>query len=118
MATVDSSEYLGKEISVVVDHQLGSKHPVLDGIYEVNVGYVPDSVAQDGDEIEAYVLGVSKPIDGFKGQCVAVLRGSGNGVDKLIVCPSHMSYSGDEIRVLTAFQEKDTEFEIIQSGKQ
>jgi len=99
-------EYLGKEVNVIVDGQLGSKHPELGYVYAVNYGYVPNSVALNGDEIEAYVLGVKEPIDGFKGQCGAILHWPDNTGDKLVVWPSDMTFSNEEIQTLTAFQEK------------
>ena len=106
-------EYLGKEVNVIVDRQLGSKDAVSDYIYGVNFGFVPNSFALNGDEIEAYVLGVKDSIDGFKGQCGAVLHRIDNSGDKLVVWPSDMTFSNEEILTLTAFQEKESDFEII-----
>ena len=110
-------EYLGKEVNVIVDRQLGSKDAVSDYIYGVNFGFVPNSFALNGDEIEAYVLGVKDPIDGFKGQCGAVLHRIDNSGDRLAVWPSDMTFSDEEIRDLTEFQEKDSAIEIIRTKK-
>ena len=117
MNTDTAIEYIGKEVNVIVDRQLGSKDAVSDYTYEVNFGFVPNTVALNGDEIEAYVLGVKEPIDGFKGQCGAVLRRVDNSGDKLVVWPSDMTFSNEEIQTLTAFQEKDSDFEIIRTKK-
>jgi len=109
-------EYLGKEVNVVVDRQLGSKHPELNYTYGVNYGYVPNSVALNGDEVEVYVLGVDKPIDGFKGQCVAVIHRLDESGDKLVVCPSHMTFSDEEIQALTKFQEEQFTSKIVRAS--
>ena len=115
MNTDAAIEYLGKEVNVIVDRQLGSKDAVADYTYEVNLGFVPNSVALNGDEIEAYVLGVSKPVDGFQGQCAAVMHRLDKSGDILVVSPSHLVLSDEEIQTLTAFREKDFKSEIIRA---
>ena len=36
-----AAQYLGKEVSIIIDRPLGSKHPKHGFVYEVNYGYVP-----------------------------------------------------------------------------
>ena len=36
-----AEQYLGKEVSIIMDRPLGSKHPREGFVYEVNYGYVP-----------------------------------------------------------------------------
>ncbi|MEI7480142.1 MAG: inorganic diphosphatase, partial [bacterium] len=55
------SQYLGKAVQVIMDRPLGSNHPKHGFRYEVNYGFVPDTKAPDGEEIDAYVLGVDIP---------------------------------------------------------
>lgn len=62
--------YLEKEAEVIIDRPLGSKHPKHDFVYQVNYGYIPNTKAPDGEELDAYVLGVEKPVEFFKGKCV------------------------------------------------
>jgi len=50
--------YLGKLISVHIDRPIGSIHPKRWYIYPVNYGYIPDTLNADGEEIDAYVLGI------------------------------------------------------------
>ena len=118
MNTDTAIEYIGKEVNVIVDRQLGSKDAVSDYIYGVNFGYVPNSVALNGDEIEAYVLGVNKPVDGFQGQCVAVIHRLDKPGGVLVVCPSHLVLSNEEIQSQTEFQEKFFTSEIIRTVEQ
>lgn len=50
--------YLGKEVLVKVDRKLGEKHPNFDFIYPVNYGYIPNTLSEDNEEIDAYILGI------------------------------------------------------------
>ena len=59
---MNSEEYLGKIINVKIDRPFGSKHPKHGFIYPVNYGYVPNTVSGDGEELDAYLLGVFSPV--------------------------------------------------------
>ena len=48
--------YLGKEVLVKVDRKLGEKHPNFDFMYPVNYGYIPNTLSEDDEEIDAYIL--------------------------------------------------------------
>ena len=100
------TSYLGHKVNVVVDRPLGSKHPKHGFIYEVNYGYIPNTKAPDGEEIDAYVLGINKPIDKITGICIAVLHRTDDKDDKLIVAPEGEDFSNEEIEKLVEFQEK------------
>ena len=106
-------KYLGKEISVEIDRPLGSKHPKHGFIYPVNYGYVPNTVSGDGEELDCYVLGVFDPIETFTGVCIAIIHRLNDDDDKLIIAPKGRDFTDDQIRVLTEFQEKFFESEII-----
>lgn len=102
----DSIKYLNKTITVKIDRPLGSKHPDWDLIYEVNYGYVPNTISGDGEELDCYVLGVDKPLDNFTGKCIAIIHRINDNDDKLIIVPEGMNFTDEEIRDLTNFQEK------------
>lgn len=85
---------------------LGSKHPKHSFTYEVNYGYIPNTKSADGEELDAYVLGVDKPLTEIKGICIAVIRRIDDDDDKLIVTPNGEDFSDAEIKKLTEFQEK------------
>ena len=54
---------IGKKVEVIVDRPLGSRHPEYeDMLYPINYGYVPDIIAGDGEEQDAYILGVRGPV--------------------------------------------------------
>lgn len=67
MKSVIANDYLGKNVSIVIDRKLGTKHPKHGFIYMVNYGYVPNTISGDGEELDAYLLGVFEPVDEFIG---------------------------------------------------
>ena len=77
--------YLGKKVEIKIDRPLGSKHPKYDFIYELNYGYLPDTNAPDGEEIDAYLIGPDKPVEKFTGQCIAIIKRLNDNDDKLII---------------------------------
>lgn len=108
-----SKPFIGKEVEVVIDRPLGSKHPKHAFEYLLNYGFVPDTKAPDGEEIDVYVLGVQKPIKSFTGKCIAIVHRLDDDDDKLVVCDFSESYSDTEIKKLTNFQEQWFTSEIV-----
>lgn len=109
----ESYEFIGKNVSVKIDRPLNSKHPKHGFIYEANYGYVPNTVSGDGEEIDAYVLGVDEPVQEYTGRCIAVIHRTNDDDDKLIIVPEKMNLTDEEIRSFTNFQEQFFESEII-----
>ena len=110
---MNNLEYLGKEVIVKIDRKMGSAHPKHGFIYPVNYGYIPNTVSGDGEELDAYVLGVFEPVDTFEGKCIAIIHRTNDDDDKLIVVPQGKDYANDAIEALVEFQEKFFEHEII-----
>lgn len=113
MKSVIANDYLGKNVSIVIDRKLGTKHPKHGFIYMVNYGYVPNTISGDGEELDAYLLGVFEPVDEFIGKVIAVIHRTNDDDDKLVVVPEDREYSDDAIRALTEFQEQYFESVII-----
>ncbi len=105
-AMQSAKDFLGHVITVRVDRPLGSRHPQRGFLYPVNYGFVPDTLAADGEEVDAYVLGIETPLLEFQGVCIAVIHRLDDDDDKLIVVPSGVVLSDDEIRSQTKFQEQ------------
>lgn len=105
--------YLGKEVNVIIDRPLGSKHPKHGFLYEANYGYIPDTIAPDGGELDAYYLGVDKPLKKAKGRCIAVVHRLNDDDDKLVVVPKKKELSDEEISEAVLFQEQWFKNEII-----
>lgn len=54
----NSLEFLGKTVHATMDRPLGSPHPKHGWSYPINYGFVPNTLAADGKELDVYVLGV------------------------------------------------------------
>lgn len=68
-------EALGKKVTVTVDRPLGSYHPKHpDMLYTVNYGYIKGTIVPDGEEQDAYILGVNEPVEVFTGKVIAVMH--------------------------------------------
>ena len=105
---------LGNIVKVIIDRPLGSHHPKhKDIIYPVNYGYIPGVIAPDGEEQDAYILGVNEPITQFVGKGIAVIPRLNDIEDKWVVAPENKAFSKDEIADLVAFQEKFFDIEIL-----
>ena len=105
MDKVNSNDYLNKDVLVKIDRKLGSKHPKHGFIYTLNYGYIPNTISGDGEELDAYVLGVYEPIEEFEGKVIAIIHRTNDEDDKLVVAPKNINYSDDAIKALTEFQE-------------
>ena len=104
---------LGHTVKVIVDRPLGSRHPNHpDIIYPVNYGYIPNTIAPDGEEQDAYILGVSAPIKEFTGRVIAIIHRQNDVEDKWVVAPDGMSFTKEEIMDLVFFQEQYFQTEI------
>lgn len=114
---MNNIDFLNKTLKVTIDRPLGSKHPKHGFIYPVNYGYVPNTISGDGEELDCYILGIYEPIETFKGKCIAIIHRLNDNDDKLIIVPENKSFSNNEIRVLTDFQEQYFESEILRSSK-
>ena len=102
----DAQSFLGKNVYIRVDRPLGSRHPQYGFTYPVNYGFVPGVIAGDGEEMDAYLLGIFEPVSSYEGRCIAVIHRMDEEDDKLILCPEGMEYTNEQIQALTDFQER------------
>lgn len=104
----NSKDFLGKEVTVKIDRSIGDKHSEKypNHIYPINYGYIENTISGDGEELDAYILGVFEPLKEFTGICKAIIHRTESNDDKLIVMPKEKNYTDAEIRVLTEFQER------------
>ena len=104
---------LGKIVKVIIDRPLGSYHPTHKNIYySVNYGYVPNVIACDSEEQDAYVLGVDTPLSEFVGVVIAVIHRKNDNEDKWVVTPKNVIFTRKEILQAVYFQEKYFDIEI------
>ena len=104
---------LGKIVKVIIDRPLGSTHPQYKNIYYfVNYGYIPEVFASDGEEQDAYILGVNIPLTEFTGKVVAIIHRKNDNEDKWVIIPENFNLSKEEILKAVDFQEKYFDIEI------
>ena len=104
---------LGKIVKVIVDRPLGTYYPKHKDIYySVNYGYVEGIIAADGEEQDAYILGVNEPIKEFNGKVIAVIHRFNDIEEKWVVAPKGASFTKDEIMKQVDFQEQFFKTEI------
>lgn len=108
----DALTLLGQTVTVVMDRPLGSHHPTHGFLYLLNYGYVPGTLAPDGEEIDAYELGVFEPVAQFTGHCIAVIQRLDDDDDKLVVVPHGRRYTDPQIDALIEFQERFFQYKI------
>ena len=105
---------LGKIVKVIVDRPLGTYHPKHKDIYySVNYGYIEGIIAADGEEQDAYILGVNEPIKEFNGKVIAVIHRFNDIEEKWVVAPEEASFTKDEIMQQVDFQEQFFKTKII-----
>lgn len=105
--------FLGKIVEVNIDRPLGSLHPKYKNIYPINYGFIKGVKSSDGEDLDAYVIGVFKPLKKFKGRCIAIIHRYDDNEDKLVVAQKNTNYTASQIRALTEFQEKYFKIKII-----
>ena len=114
---MDPGVFIGKIVDIEIDRPMGSHHPEHGFIYPLNYGMVPGVLGLDGEELDAYVLGVDRPVKCFTGRCIAVIRRSDDADDKLVVVPDGEHFTNEQIRSLTEFQERYFKSSISRGGQ-
>ena len=98
---------IGKIVTVTVDRKLGTYHPKHKDIYyPLNYGFISGIIAQDGEEQDAYILGINEPLNTFTGKIIAIIHRKDDVEDKWVVAPENMSFTEEEIIKQTCFQEQ------------
>lgn len=114
---VSGKDFLDKIVTVKMDRPLGTAHPKHGFIYEVNYGYIENTVSGDGEELDVYVVGEHKPLETFEGRVVAVIHRTNDNDDKLVVMEDGRNYSDDQLEALLEFQERFFEHVILRPSK-
>jgi len=106
-------DFLNKEVEVIVDRPLASKHPEHEIYYPINYGYIPNTISGDGEEVDAYIIGEFQPLKDFQGIVIAIIHRKNDIEDKLVVSKYSHKYSKEQIQSLVEFQERFFDSEII-----
>ena len=103
------SPVIGRTVTVTVDRPLGSYHPE----HKDNYGYVEGIMAPDGEEQDAYILGVDEAIEKFTGKIIAIVHRNDDVEEQWVVAPERMTFTKEEIREQIHFQEQYFDSEIV-----
>lgn len=105
---------LGKNVTVKVDRPMGSYHPKHKDIYyPINYGYIEGIMAPDGEEQDAYILGVDEAVTEFTGVVIAIIHRNDDVEEKWVVAPEDMIFTEEEIKRQVHFQEQYFDTEIM-----
>ena len=109
----DARAWLGKTVKIQIDRPLSSRHPTHGFFYPLNYGFLPGVPGKDGEELDAYLLGVFEPVEEGEGTVIAVIERLNDADDKLVLAPPGKRYSREQIAALVEFQERFFESHII-----
>ena len=98
---------IGSRVTVKIDRPMGSYHPKHKDIYyPINYGYIEGIMAPDGEEQDAYVLGVDGSVQEFTGIVIAIIHRYDDVEEKWVVASEDMMFTREEIEKLVHFQEQ------------
>lgn len=104
---VTDERVIGSIVKVTIDRPLGSRHPKhSDIVYPINYGYIDGVIAPDGEEQDAYVLGVSEALKEFTGKVIAIIHRNNDVEEKWVVAPVGLDFTDEEISEQVCFQEQ------------
>ena len=78
---------------------------LVTGLFHTGMG-IPGILAGDGEDQDAYILGVDEPLDVFDGMVIAVLHRKDDVEEKWVVAPEGVSFSDEEILEKVHFTEQ------------
>lgn len=96
--------WLGKRVHVIIDRPVGYRHGSI--LYPINYGYIPGVMGGDGEEQDAYILGIHEPITEFNGVVIGMVYRRNDCEDKLVVASAGHRCSQEEIAEAVRFQEQ------------
>ncbi|KYM43826.1 inorganic diphosphatase, partial [Fusobacterium necrophorum] len=72
----------------------GSCHPYYKNMtYPINYGYIENIMAADGEEQDAYILGLWEPVTEFIGKVIAIIHRFDDIEEKWVVAPENMIFT-------------------------
>lgn len=74
--------------------------------YPINYGYVRGISAPDGEEQDAYVLGLANPVRSFAGKVIAIVHRWDDAEEKWGVAPEGTVFTKEELLRQILFRER------------
>lgn len=111
--------HMGKTVDIIVDRPIGHVHTTK-GItlhYPINYGYIPGLMGGDGEEQDVYILGVTEPLERFRGRIIGAIRRADDNEDKLVAAPEGMTFTREEIARAVEFTERYFDSTVIVGRK-
>jgi inorganic pyrophosphatase len=101
------SEWLGRQVPIIIDRPLGSAHSGRpDLVYPLNYGYIPGTVAGDGEPIDVYLMGEPHLLEGTLVFIVGIIHRHNDSEDKLVGCREARHVTPQEIMQAVSFTEQ------------
>lgn len=106
---------LGQKVHIVIDRPVGfvRRAGAYETVYPVNYGYLPGVPGGDGEEQDAYLLGVSEPVTEADAVVIGIVRRKDDAEDKLIAAPEGVTFTKEEMAAAVRFQEQWFDTEIL-----
>lgn len=104
-------KYLGKRVKIIIDQPYGTYYEGTR--YELNYGFVPNTVAPDGEGLDAYFLSSKEPLKEAEGICIAIIHRLHDDDDKLILAAEGENFTDEEIEKHVEFREKFFQHTIV-----
>ena len=100
--------YLGKSVTIEIDRPVGYVHHKGEKtlVYPINYGYIPNVFGGDGEELDVFLIGVEQPVSSYTGQIIGIFYRADDVEDKLVMAPTGVSFTAEEIARAVYFQEK------------
>ena len=104
---------IGDIVKIIIDRPLGTYHPEHEDMYyPINYGYVEGIFAADGEEQDAYLLGINEPVSEYIGRIIAIIHRYDDVEEKWVVVPENTNFTREEIAKQVYFQEQYFKSEI------
>ena len=100
--------YLGKTVIIEIDRPIGYVHNKGEKtlVYPINYGFIPGVLGGDGEELDVFLVGVEKAVSTFTGEIIGIVYRADDVEDKLVMAPSGVRFTAEEIARAVYFQEK------------
>lgn len=115
LRTAAAWAFMGQTVHIIVDRPVGYVHRSsgFETVYPINYGYLPGVPGGDGEELDAYLLGVNEPVTEADATVIGVVRRKNDAEDKLIAAPVGVTITKAQMEEAVRFQEQWFDAEVL-----